>query len=444
MPAQLALIICITFILYLFWNDRKNNTETSYAIWIPFTWMFLAGSRYASAWLNLNTNVIMTASAYDEGSPFDAVVFALLIAAAILTLFKRKIDWGLFFSQNKCIWLYFLYCGLSIIWVDNAFLSSKRFVKEIGNVVMVLLILTEKEPYEAIGVIIKWLAFLIIPLSILFIIYYPSLGRGYDIGGNPMYTGVSTQKNTLGKGCLIIIIYYAWYYLVKQKNNIEIFTKNNCLNYVFIAMIIWVLYMAHSATSTACCVVALCLFIISRKKSINSNPDRIFVLLIAGIVIFAFLEMTFDFSNFIIKILGRDPTLTFRTVGWQTLLSMATNPIIGSGFMNFWTGERLVTIWEIIGSPVNQAHNGYVEQYLNLGFIGVAFIGLIILKGLLNVRKHLNLDYPSAMFRLCIIVIAILYNWTEASFYGINNMWIMLLFAVIEMPMRQILDSNNI
>lgn len=445
MPTKLTLIICIIFILYLFWMDRKNNHEHSIALWIPFVWMFLAASRYAGAWLNLNPNAIITAKAYEEGSSFDATVFALLIVAATITLFRRKtIDWGSFFSQNKCIWLYFLYCGISIIWTDNPFLSVKRFTKEIGNLLMVLLILTEKKPYEAIGVIIKRLAFTIIPLSILFIIYYPNLGRAYDIGGNPMYTGVTTQKNTLGKGCLITVIYFAWYYLVKQKDNFKIFSKNNCLNYILIAMIIWVLYMAHSATSTACCVVAVCLFLITRIQSINRYPGRIITILIAGIAIFSFLEATLDLSNFIITILGRDQTLTSRTVGWQTLLSMATNPIIGSGFMNFWTGERLLIIWEKVGAPVNQAHNGYIEQYLNLGFIGVTFIGLMMLAGLLKVRKHLHLDYPSAVFRLCIIVVAILYNWTEASFYGINNMWIMLLFAVIEVPMQQTDEKINV
>jgi hypothetical protein len=347
MPSILALIICVIFILYLFWTDRKNNDEQSIALWIPVVWMFLAGSRYAAAWLNLNPNIIITSDAYkiayEQGNSFDAAIFALLITAATITLLRRKtIVWGSFFNQNICIWLYFLYCGISITWTDNPFLSVKRFTKEIGNELMVLLILTEKKPYEAIGFIIKRLAFTIIPLSILFIIYYPNLGRAYDIGGNPMYTGVSTQKNTLGKDCLIIILYYAWYYIVKQIDNFKIFTKDNFLNYILIAMTIWVLYMAHSATSTFCSVVAVCLFFTSRKKSIKLNPDRIIVLLMVVTAIFSFLEATIDLSSFIINMLGRDPTLTSRTGSWQALLGLATNPIIGTGFMNFWSGKRLL------------------------------------------------------------------------------------------------------
>ena len=85
---------------------------------------------------------------------------------------------------------------------------------------------------------------------------------------------------------------------------------------------------------------------------------------------------------------------------------------------------------------LNQAHSGYLEQYLNLGYIGVAFIGVIMLSGLLKVRKHLDVDPPAAMLRLCFIVTAVLYNYTEAAFYGINNMWLLLLLGTIDISGR--------
>ena len=94
-------------------------------------------------------------------------------------------------------------------------------------------------------------------------------------------------------------------------------------------------------------------------------------------------------------------------------------------------------IWEPLGGEgLNQAHNGYLEQYLNLGYIGVAFIGVIMLSGLLKVRKHVDVDPPGAMLRLCCIVIAVLYNYTEASFYGINNLWLLLLLGIIDISGR--------
>ena len=106
--------------------------------------------------------------------------------------------------------------------------------------------------------------------------------------------------------------------------------------------------------------------------------------------------------------------------------------------MSFWTGTRLDEVWRLLAAQinehVNQAHNGYLEQYLNLGYIGVAFILVIMLSGLLKIRRHLRVDPGAGMLRLCFIIVAALYNWTEASFYGLNNMWIILLLGCLEAP----------
>jgi O-antigen ligase len=105
--------------------------------------------------------------------------------------------------------------------------------------------------------------------------------------------------------------------------------------------------------------------------------------------------------------------------------------------MSFWTGARLEQAWHLLDLRINQAHNGYLEQYLNLGYVGLFFIAVIILTGYSRVYRHLHTDPPAAILRLCLISVAALYNYTEAAFYGLNNMWILLLLACIELPRHQ-------
>jgi exopolysaccharide production protein ExoQ len=105
------------------------------------------------------------------------------------------------------------------------------------------------------------------------------------------------------------------------------------------------------------------------------------------------------------------------------------NPFVGTGFMSFWSGPRLVALWDECKCRLNQAHNGYIEQYVNLGYVGVAFIIVIMLSGMLKVRKELNTDPAAGVLRFCFIAVAALYNYTEASFYGISNMWLMMLIG---------------
>ena len=191
--AYLATIICLVFIGYLFRTDLKNSSALSNALWIPLIWMFLAGSRWTSSWLSLSVP-LASADAYSEGSPVDRAVFFALILAGAVVLSKRKIDWNLLLSKNSVLAIYLLYCLMSIAWTDEPFVLFKRWIKDLGNPIMALVILTEQRPYEAVGAILRRLAFLLIPLSFLFVRYYPELGRTYHADGSPMYTGVWPPK----------------------------------------------------------------------------------------------------------------------------------------------------------------------------------------------------------------------------------------------------------
>ena len=413
--------------------DSKGSKGHSTALLIPFFWMFIAGSRFVSSWLSLRSPTA-SVGALAEGSPIDAAVFFSLIVAGTIVLFKRKIDWDLLLSQNKWIVLYFLYCLASITWTDiPSFVLFKRWIKDLGNPIMALVILTEQHPYEAVGVILRRLAFVMLPLSVLFIKYYPELGRGYHNDGSPMYTGVGAQKNDLGAICLLSGIYFAWNFLQNRKGDFKLGEKNNLMDCILIGMLAWLLHMSNSQTSLFCLVVAVSLCFVSRITFIARKPSKMIVVMISSVLLYSILEVTLEVKEFVFGLLGRDATLTNRTEIWEVVSELAGSPVVGVGFMSFWFGDRMGKIWQALGTDgLNQAHNGYLEQYLNLGYIGVAFIGIILLSGLLKVRKCLDVDPPVAMLKLSFIVTAALYNHTEAAFYGINNLWFLLLLGTID------------
>ena len=435
MPRQLALFICILLILYLFWMDRKKTEGVSSAIWIPFIWMFLAGSRYVSQWLDLGAPA-MSADAILEGSPIDRAVFTLLIIAGVLILRQRRINWNALFTQNAWIWLYFVFGAVSFLWSDYPFVSFKRWIKAIGNVIMVLVILTEEHPYEAIGVILRRLAFLLLPLSVLFIKYYPDLGRGYHMG-KPMFTGVAGTKNGLGVICLLSAIYFSWNMLIsRSEGNASGQSLHYSIYLIIIPMIAWLLYMANSATSLACMVVAVCLFVVGRQPVVVREPRRILAIGIACIVLFGIMELTFDVKDTVITMLGRRPDLTTRVPMWEDLLSMVRNPIVGFGYESFWLGARrqyMVEHWGI----VCQAHNGYLEMYLNMGLIGLLFVVGWIISGLKKVQRYLYINYPAAILRLCFIVVVSLFNYTEATFFGVSSLWVLFFLGIIDVSGQQ-------
>jgi exopolysaccharide production protein ExoQ len=172
----LATLGCLIFIFYLFIEDGRDEVDSAGGLWIPLVWMFFAGSRWLSAWLDLQPP-LDSADAYSEGSPIDRAVFLALIIAGIAVLRRRRIDWFALFSSNKLLALYLLYCLVSVCWSDVPFIAFKRWGKDLGNPIMVLVILTTPDPTQALAQTLRRLAFLVLPLSVLFVRYYPATRR---------------------------------------------------------------------------------------------------------------------------------------------------------------------------------------------------------------------------------------------------------------------------
>lgn len=433
MPA----IVFIIFIGGLFWAEFRSPANRSGALWVPVAWMFLAGSRYVSSWLNLGPT-FHSASELSEGSPIDAAAFFSLILAGCYILSQRKIQWDRVFVNNIWIVLYFAYTLSSMGWSDEPFVLAKRWIKDLGNPIMALVILTEPRPYESLGVVVRRLAYLWLPLSVLFIRYYPWMGRDYQADGSPMYTGVGHQKNDLGLICLIVGIYGAWELLRQQKESFSsaAYRDQRVIAVVLLAMLLWLLRMSDSQTSVVCLSLAIAVLLFARMPAIRSRPNLIIGVPFGTAFTLWALNEQFSIKDSFLAMLGRNPTLTNRTQIWETLRNFEVNPLIGAGFMSFWSGDRLEVIWKMIVPGLNQAHNGYLEQYLNLGYIGVGLIIIMITSALLKIRRQLAIDHSAGVLRLAIVAVAILYNVTEASFYGINNMWLLFLFGCLEVPYR--------
>ncbi len=435
MVPEIAASLCIVFILFLFRTERKREERFSRALWIPLIWMFFGAGRYLDEWLHLGLKGLATVEGYDEGNPVNAVTFLVLIMAGLYILSKRKIDWGRFLSRNKLIWLYIFYCLISIFWADLMLVSFKRWLKEFGNLVMVMVILTDEKPYEVIGALLRRLSYVWLPLSVLFIKYYPAVGRIYTEQGSPTYTGIGMQKNELGSMCLISLTYYAWHFILRRRADLKFRSMNNLADMVLVLMAIWLLHMSQSSTSLGCSAMVAALLIASRLTP--RKPDRIILLSLTAVFVYLGLNEFLDLNRFVIHLLGRKENLTGRTQIWLLLKKMAVNPWVGAGYQSFWVGDRLKEIWEKTGSEILQAHDGYLEQYLELGYIGVAFIIALMVSGLAKIRRLIHLDYAAGVLMLCFVVVAVFYDYTEASFYAISNLWLLMVLAVAEAPGRQ-------
>lgn len=430
MPPRVATIIFILGVFWLFALNRQPKGKFSRALWIPVIWLLIAGSRNVGQWLDMSSPMDQ-GSRYIDGNPIDRTILTALMALGLVVLLQRIKLVQQILAANLPVLLYFFYCGFSSFWSDHPDVAFKRWFRGIGDLIMVLLIITDPDWLGAVKRIVIRVAFWLFPISLLFIRYYPDLGRGYNTAGSAMYwTGVTTDKNGLGMICLIFGFGLVWQVmdLYRELNGAK-WTKALYSQAFVVLIMCWLLWESNSMTSISCFTLALGLMLAVARWQFARRPAV--TTLLASFCIGASAMVLFGGLGFALEAIGRNPTLTGRTDVWQILLRFAQSPWIGSGYESFWLGDRLVKIGGLTSVGINEAHNGYLEIYLNLGWIGLGLLGLVILAGYRTVLSSIRENVAEGKVRAAYWMIPLIYNFTEAAFKMMSPVWIFFLVAIM-------------
>ena len=210
MPPPLAACLCAGFITWLLYRDSKRSQKTSSSLWIPILWVAIIASKPVVYWMQTSRSEA-DANSYLDGNPVDRNVFLALMIAAGMALALRRLDWVSIIKKNSWVWLFYAYLAISVIWSDHPAVAFRRWVKDVGNVLMILIMLTETNPMEAVRRVFLRCGYVLVPLSILTIKYYPDIGRYYHRWTySTCYCGVTTNKNSLGVLAMVTGIFLAW------------------------------------------------------------------------------------------------------------------------------------------------------------------------------------------------------------------------------------------
>jgi exopolysaccharide production protein ExoQ len=430
MPSTLALLLWLILLLALLRFDPSSDSETPVALWVPLTWMFINGSRLPSQWLGIG--VESQADAFEQGNPLDRAIYFFLILLAVGILMSRSFKWGEFFRRNFTLVLLIVFALVSVLWSDFPFVAFKRWFRDLGNYLMVLVVLTDPRPSEAAATVLRRLCYLLIPLSILLVKYYNYMAIHYSVWtGQPEYAGAATSKNMLGVVCLVSGIFFFWDTVTRWSDRKDRRTKRIILlNMAFIAMTLWLLNLADSATCRVCLAIGCLVILAAHIKSLNRHPAFLKVMFPACFVLYLILAYGFDINGELAKGVGRDPTLTGRSNIWHAVLSTNTNLLLGTGYQSFWLGPRLSHVWSLAGG-VTEAHNGYLETYLNLGLVGCFLLFVFLIASYRAICKTLSPSFSLATLTLALWTIMLFYNMTESAAFSGHFLWVTFLLVLI-------------
>jgi exopolysaccharide production protein ExoQ len=434
-PPPLAALVFFVATIGLFLLDRERDVRTSPAVWLAIVWLALGGSRNVSQWFGAPF-VPNSPDDYLEGSPLDRTILIGLLAMGVAVLVARGQRTSDVLRRNAPVMLFFFYCALSVLWSDFPFVAFKRWTKALGNVVMILVVLTDLNPIAALKRFLTWTAFLLIPSSVLLIKYYPALARYYDRwDGKAYYIGVSSDKNMLGGVCLIMGLGMLWRFIDAWSETSDPADRRRRMLVTgsILAMMLWIFQLANSATSFGCFMLGAALIV--TLNLFRYQRPAVVHLIVAGIVLAPVcVYFAPDLLEFLVHSMGRNMTFSGRTDLWGDLLRIDTDPLLGTGFESFFLGERLEYLWNKYWWHPNEAHNGFLETYLTLGIVGVCMLAWLIVAGYRNAMRTYRSNPRLGSLAIALLVVAVVYNTTEAAFKVMHPVWIGFLLAVTDVP----------
>jgi exopolysaccharide production protein ExoQ len=429
--SQLIPLGCFLVAIWLIRRDSAQRTGISPALWIPTLWAGILLSKPISSWMG--SGYPGGGAASMDGSSVDALFYFVLIVAAFIVLSKRQLNWSEVLSENWAVFLFYGYLLVTVSWAEFPEISFKRWFKEFGNILVLLVILTEINPQQAVRAVFVRCAYLWIPLSIVFIRYFPDVGRRYSRSGQLEAIGVTLQKNSLGVMVVICLLVLIWDWIERSRPGAQ-HQKwlDRYLPVAFLAMGIYLLRICDSKTAMIGLALGGCV-LASVKLPFFRQRIGAFGGYVLALAVGAFLvEWFFGIKEQIIEGMGRDMTFTGRTDVWRELLNVKTDPIIGTGFCSFWSNNDYLS--KLPEWVAFSAHNGFLETYIDGGLIAVFFLILMLIAVGLKINGQLSMGGNYALFRFAVFLVAIVANFSESHFGRMSSLGFFFLLAAIDPP----------
>lgn len=316
---------------------------------------------------------------------FSGVIFGSLLLLYLIILPFVVVRLGRFLwvaTRDKFLLLLVGLALLSVLWSGAKGVTLRRNLTLLGETFFGIYLAMRYSPRDQMR-LLAWMFAVSIALSFVVSLAFPVVGIGHGRVAEA-WTGVYENKNFLGRFMSISTILF---WLLRKEY------KRKWTTWIGFSLSLFLMLLARSATSllvTLAVLVAIPLY-----RTWRWRDSRVIPVLISGFVLVVGLVLVFFMirPDVFFEVLGRDPdnnTLFVRFELWDDLFRKVwQRPLLGYGFDAFWVEDGpAVDIWTEHRWHPTQAHNGYLEIWLQLGLIGLmAVVGHL----LLNFRRAIIL-----------------------------------------------------
>ncbi|HEY1782219.1 MAG TPA: O-antigen ligase family protein [Roseiarcus sp.] len=363
-----------------------------------------------------------------EGRP-EPRIFWPAIATISILLVARNYSRLRVPPHIAYLFAYLAFAGTSVLW---AFSQDHSFVRYLQQLMIVTsIVLTTLLAAQTVDIMRAM--FLIFAFALILNLYFVFGGSVtmarytsglVDIG----YQGYFIGKNYLGECATLAFLLSLHEMLYRGWRRV--------FGAIFVAISVSLVFLSHSKTAFGLALISP-LFAVSTlalRKVTRLSPALILLSVPFCFVLLSHVS-NFNFER-ISYILYGDSSLTGRTVIWDFANSeIAQKPVFGWGYQSFWLVPNSPAYTEAPGwvKGMPNAHNGYYDTMLEMGYLGLAFLLAFIIATLHAIGRVADRDPRRALLLLSLAIFIILYNFFESLWArGYEFLWVTFVIVAAE------------
>ncbi|MCZ6703703.1 MAG: O-antigen ligase family protein [Ignavibacteria bacterium] len=338
----------------------------------------------------------------------NQILFSFLFIMSVITLFIRKRDLLSIIKREKFFSLILLFSLASILWSEYSFITFKRIFQIIAIFLTCTSFLIYADSADDIIKPFKYILYPYLLLTVMIVFIHP----GAIDPLHHTWRGFTSHKNLLGQ--ISIIAFILCYIIFRLEDTL--LGKSTAVFMQVLSVVI--LVGTYSSTSIISLVfltgLASILSVDAIFRSIHIGKSVSFIIFSSLITLIVGVIVWFpEYSSVIPQLFGKDTTFSGRTDLWEYLLTEASiYPLLGVGFSAYWVPEshHIMLMYKTFVWLPGQAHNGFLDILLQLGYVGLSLIVLMLINYFLKFIK-IHKPHPWIM----IILITIIINFQEST-----------------------------
>jgi len=378
-----------------------------------------------------------------KGDSLMQGIWIILYLIGMVLIIRDRENFLTALKDNIVLVVLITYILISFLWSSFPELSLRRSIALTLTAAMGVYLGARRDFETILALLARVYGFIVI-LCLVTILITPDYGTYYMEYGVREWKGIFSNKNCLGYNMFLSFMVWAWAFTSGT------FRRATALFFLGVSTVL--LLLSNSMTSILiflAIMFAYTLYAVSRY-------DREIFLGIASITAALFFYASVSFltyladhslSDFFVNFLGRDITLTARTIIWESVWRDILKMFwFGYGQDGYWagTGQSFAfLVQEINPIELSGAHNGFLEVWLNIGLTGVVLLLVYYFLTASRVLKLTRVNRSEALTAFIILFITAFttYNFAENHFLHRNNiLWV--LFVAISSHLSPGLNSR--